>query len=122
MDFARVKKVWEAEGVKKLEGIKPGQFVYIEEKIGDRVWRFKGIVIKVHNPSHADGTFTVRGEVAGVKVEKIYPFSFPNFKKVEVLDEYKVRRAKLYYLREKIGRQARLRSKKGAAKGKVLTQ
>ncbi len=112
MDFEVLKKIWEEKGMADLKNIKPGQLVYIEEKIGDRLWRFKGIVIKTRKPQHADGTFTIRGEVAGIKVEKIYPFAFPNFKKVEILDEYKIRRAKLYYLREKVGRQAKLRSKK----------
>jgi len=59
-------------------------------------------VIKVKNPNQADGTFTIRGTVAGVEIEKIYPLSFKKFEKVLLLDEYKVRRAKLYYIREKI--------------------
>ena len=112
MDFERLKKVWWEQQDNMLKNIKPGQLINIREKIWDRVWRFKGIVLKVKKPSHPDGTFTVRGEVAGIKVEKIYPFSFANFEKVEIVDEYKIRRAKLYYLRNKVGRQAKLKSKR----------
>jgi len=95
--------------------IKPGQLLeiheIIKEKNNERIWKFKGIVIKVQNPNHPTGTFTVRGEVAGVIVEKVYPLSYPNFKKIVLLDQWKIRRDKLYYLREKVGRKAmKLRS------------
>ena len=43
-------------------------------------------------------------------MEKIYPFSFNKFEKVLLLDEYKVRKSKLYYMRDKIGKDARLKS------------
>jgi large subunit ribosomal protein L19 len=74
------------------------------------------LVLKVKKPSNPDGTFTVRGDVAGVVVEKIYPLSFPKFDKVILLDEYKTRQAKLYYLRDKIGKDARMKSKITASK------
>jgi large subunit ribosomal protein L19 len=114
MNFERVKAVHAQNNVNILE-VKPGMFLEIHEKLGEsegnRVWRFKGLVIKVKNPNQADGTFTVRGTVAGNEVEKIYPLSFKKFEKVLLLDEYKVRRAKLYYIREKIGKDARMKSK-----------
>jgi large subunit ribosomal protein L19 len=44
-------------------------------------------------------------------VEKIYPLSFTKFKKVVLLDEFKARRSKLYYLRDKIGKDAKMKSK-----------
>jgi len=59
-------------------------------------------VIKVKKPNHPDGTFTVRGEAARMKIEKIYPLSFEGFEKVILLDDYKIRRSKLYYIRTKI--------------------
>jgi hypothetical protein len=68
------------------------------------------LVIKVKNPNQPDGTFTIRGEVARMTIEKIYPLSFPNFDKVLLLDDYKIRRSKLYYIREKIGKDARFKS------------
>ena len=86
----------------------------LHEEVGDesnkRIWKFKGLVIKVQKSNHADGTFTIRGKTAGHTIEKIYPLSFPNFKQVMLLDEYKIRRAKLYYIRDKVGKDARMSS------------
>ncbi len=113
MDFPRVKTVRDKNEVEILP-IKPGMQLEIHEKLEwewNRVWRFKCIVLKVKNPQHWDGTFTVRWEVAGIKVERIYPLSFKNFKKVILLDESKVRRSKLYYLRDKVGKGAKMKSK-----------
>jgi len=114
MNFDRLKAVHAQNNVNILE-VKPGMFLEIHEKLSEwdwkRVWRFKWLVIKVKNPNQADGTFTIRGTVAGVEIEKIYPLSFKKFEKVLLLDEYKVRRAKLYYIREKIWKDARMKSK-----------
>ena len=94
--------------------IKPGMQLEVHEEIGEgnnkRIWRFKWLVVKVRKPNHPDGTFTMRGKTAGHTIEKIYPLSFPNFKKVILLDKYKIRRAKLYYIREKIGKDAKMKS------------
>jgi large subunit ribosomal protein L19 len=118
MNFPRVKAFHDNHEYSILP-VKAGMFLEIHEKLGEennRVWRFKGLVIKVHNPKHPDGTFTIRGMVAGVEVEKIYPLSFNKFEKVNLLDEYKIRRAKLYYIREKVGKDARFKSKITAEK------
>ncbi len=114
MNFERLKKIWEQKGYNILD-VKPGQYLEIHEKIkernNERIWKFKGLVIRVKNPNHPTGTFTVRWEVAGVVVEKTYPLSYPNFKKIILLDQYRIRRAKLYYIREKVGKKAmKLRS------------
>lgn len=113
MNFPRVKALHDKHEYSILP-VKAGMFLEIHEKLGEennRVWRFKGLVIKVKNPQHPDGTFTIRGMVAGVEVEKIYPLSFNKFDKVTLLDDYKIRRAKLYYIREKVGKDARFKSK-----------
>jgi len=113
MNFERIKALQEKNNVSLLD-VKPGMFLEIHEKLeGDnnRVWRFKGLVIKVKKPQNADGSFTIRGNVAGVDVEKIYPLSFTKFEKVTLLDDYKIRKSKLYYIREKIGKDARMKSK-----------
>lgn len=83
---------------------------HVGEENNKRIWRFKGLVIKVKKKNHADGTFTIRGKVAGNTIEKIYPLSFPNFAQVLLLDRYKIRRAKLYYIRDKVGKDARMNS------------
>lgn len=114
MNFERVKALHDKNNTNILD-VKPGMFLEVHEKIWDgennRVWKFKWLVIKVKKPQNADWSFTMRGTVAGVTVEKIYPLSFIKFEKVLLLDEYKVRRAKLYYIREKIGKAARMTSK-----------
>ena len=115
MDFGRVKAV-QQKHTQALLPVKTGMLLEIYENIGEageasRTWKFKWLVIKVHNPQHTDGTFTVRGECSGVTVEKIYPMSFGKFKKVLLLDDYKTRKSKLYYIREKVGKDARFKSK-----------
>ncbi len=112
MNIERLKHFYDNNGAKILE-IKPGMNIEIHEKDVEtsRIRRFKCLVIKVKKPQHADGSFTVRGMVAGVVIEKIYPLSFNKFDKIILLDEYKVRRAKLYYIREKVGKDARFKSK-----------
>jgi len=119
MNFERLKDLYDKHNYSVL-GVKPGMLLEIHEKVGDwennRIWKFKCLVLKVKKPNNPDGTFTVRGEVAGVVLEKIYPLSFPKFDKVILLDEYKTRQAKLYYLRDKVGKDARMKSKITAAK------
>ncbi|PJA49235.1 MAG: 50S ribosomal protein L19 [candidate division SR1 bacterium CG_4_9_14_3_um_filter_40_9] len=113
MDFARIKHLQE-KNENEILPVKPGMLLEIHEKLegeNNRIWKFKCLVLKVKNPQHADGTFTVRGDVAGVMVEKIYPLSFTKFKKVILLDAFKTRKSKLYYLRDKIGKDAKMKSK-----------
>lgn len=111
MNIQRLQALRASKGYHILP-IKPGMQLELHEEIGEgsnkRVWRFKGLVIKTYKPNHADGTFTIRGKSSGHTIEKIYPLSFPNFKKVILLDEYKIRRAKLYYIRDKVGKDARM--------------
>jgi len=113
MNYNRLKNIYDKNQNTVLP-VRPGMFLEIHEVVWDwdtkRIWKFKCLVIKVKKPNHPDGTFTVRGEVARMTVEKIYPLSFPNFDKVILLDDYKIRRSKLYYIREKIWKDARFKS------------
>ena len=113
MNFNRVKNLAEKNNYSVLD-LKPGQLLEIYEKIwewdSNRTWKFKWLVIKVKKPKHADGTFTVRGTVADVEVEKIYPLSFNKFEKIILLDEFKTRKSKLYYLRDKVWKAAKMKS------------
>ena len=88
--------------------------IEVHEKVWEgsteRIWKFRGLVIKTRKENHPDGTFTMRWTCSWVTVEKIYPFSFNKFEKVLLLDEYKVRKSKLYYMRDKIWKDARLKS------------
>lgn len=112
-NFDRLKNVYNNNKYGILP-ITPGMLLEIHENVweGDtkRVLKFKGLVIKVKKANHPDGTFVIRGEAARMTVEKIYPLSFPNFDKVLLMDDYKIRRSKLYYIRTKVGKDARFKS------------
>ena len=81
--------------------------VYYKIKEGDkeRIQPFEGVVIRIRG-SGAGKTFTVRRESFGVGIERIFPYYSPNIEKIEVIKIGKVRRAKLYYLRELRGKEA----------------
>jgi len=68
------------------------------------------LVIQVKKPSHPDGSFTIRGTVAGIVVERIFPLGFSKFEKVILLDQYKTRRVRLNYIRDKVGKDAKMKS------------
>ena len=112
-NFERLKNVYNSNKYGILP-ITPGMILEIHENVweGDtkRILKFKGLVIKVKKANHPDGTFTIRGDAARMTVEKIYPLSFPNFDKVLLIDDYKIRRSKLYYIRTKVGKDARFKS------------
>jgi large subunit ribosomal protein L19 len=79
-----------------------------------RVQVFEGIVIK-RQGAGARETFTVRKQSFGVGVERTFPMHSPKIEKIEVTAIGDVNRAKLYYLRGKVGKRARVRAKRGVA-------
>lgn len=95
---------------KRPPGIGDTVQVYVRIKEGDkeRIQKFEGTVIAVHNGGPRT-TFTVRKIASGVGVERIFPLYSPFVDTVEVKSRHKVRRAKLYYLRELRGKKARLK-------------
>ena len=74
----------------------------------ERIQTYEGTVIKRQNGG-ARETFTVRKLSSGVGVEKTWPLYSPNVEKVEVVRRGKVRRAKLFYLRERVGKRAKVK-------------
>ena len=86
--------------------------VYIKIKEGnrERIQMFEGIVIRKKNGGISE-TFTVRRISYGVGVEKTFPLHSPNVEKVEVVRRGKVRRARLYYLRDRVGKAAKVKEK-----------
>lgn len=93
---------------KKL-GIRPGDTVRVWQKIQEkgktRLQAFEGLVLSRKHGTEAGATFTVRRTTGGVGVEKIYPLYSPNIDKIEIVKRSKVRRAKLYHIREKVARE-----------------
>ena len=84
--------------------------VKIKEGNRERIQIFTGIVIKRQN-SGLNETFTVRKISSGVGVERAFPVYSPKIAKVEVKRYGKVRRAKLYYLRDRVGKAAKTKEK-----------
>lgn len=93
--------------------VRVGQTVIVHQKIKEgekeRVQRFEGLVIQVKGDKGVNQTFTVRAIVSGVGVEKIFPTHSPSIEKIEIVKQSKVRRARLYYMRERSGKSARLK-------------
>ena len=93
-------------------GIGDGVKVYIKITEGEktRTQMFEGTVIARHGGGISE-TFTVRRVSYGVGVEKTFPLHSPNVEKIVVFREAKVRRAKLYYLRSRVGKAAKVKEK-----------
>ena len=83
-------------------------YVKIIEGTTERIQQFQGTVIARHG-SGIEETFTVRRVQAGQGVERIFPVNSPRIDKIEVVRRGLVRRAKLYYLRDKVGKAARVK-------------
>ena len=86
--------------------------VKIREGNKERVQVFQGTVIQRRNPNTNGETFTVRKISNGIGVERIFPVLSPNIDKIEVLRLGKVRRARLFYLRGRQGKAARVKERK----------
>ncbi|MFC1802024.1 50S ribosomal protein L19 [Patescibacteria group bacterium] len=95
---------------KKL-GVKSGDtvrvWVKIQEKDKVRLQAFEGLVLAVKHGAEAGSTFTVRKVSNGVGIERIFPLYSPIIDKIEIIKRAKVRRSKLYYIREKVAREIR---------------
>jgi len=103
----------EAELVRKdLPRIESGYTVKVHVKVKEgekeRIQVFQGVIIAIRGGGMR-ASFTVRKISSGVGVERIFPLNSPTIGKIEVLRRGKVRRAKLYYLREKLGKAGRLK-------------
>jgi len=96
------------ESRKKID-LRPGDKVRVWQKIKEkektRLQAFEGLVIARKHGREPGATFTVRAILEGVGVERIFPLYSPMIDKVEVLKRSKVRRAKLYHIREKAAKE-----------------
>lgn len=108
---------------KKL-GIRPGDTVRVHQKIVEtkkgkaankkevstknvRTQVFEGLVLAVKHGTEPGATFTVRATLSGIGVERVFPLYAPFIEKIEIVKRSKVRRAKLYFIREKVARDVR---------------
>ncbi len=98
-----------------LPSLETGDTVRVHYRITEgaktRIQVFEGVVIKQHNGG-AGASFTVRKVSFQVGVERVFPKHSPLIEKLEITGQAKVRRAKLYYLRERRGKAARLKPRK----------
>ena len=85
-------------------------YAKIKEGARERVQVFEGTVLKRQNGGNRE-TFTVRKTSGGIGVEKTWPIHSPNVEKVEVVRYGKVRRAKLNYLRDRVGKRAKVKER-----------
>ena len=96
---------------RKTLDIRSGDTVRVMQKIKEedktRLQAFEGIVLAVKHGKEAGGTFTVRKVIDEVGVERIFPIYSPNIESIEILKRAKVRRSKLYYIREKATKELR---------------
>ena len=108
-----------AKDISNLDFFKPGDTVAVSYKIvegsKERIQIFRGDVIQIKGAG-VSKTFTVRKISNGVGVERIFPLNSPNIVEVKNLKKGRVRRARLYYLRELSGKSARVREKKFSKK------
>ncbi len=93
---------------------KAGDLVRVHVKIvegkRERIQVFEGYVIAIKNSGNRK-TFRVRRESYGIGVERVFPLNSPRIEKIEVVRRGKVRRAKLYYLRQRVGKAAQVKQR-----------
>ena len=105
--------------------LRPGDTVRVMQKIEEkgkyRLQAFEGLVLARKHGTEAGGTFTVRRVASGVGVEKIFPLYSPMIDSIEVTKRARVRRAKLYYIRDKVAREARRQLRRSRMMGGGMT-
>ena len=104
----------------ELPALRSGMTVRVHHKIiegsKERTQIFEGVIIKLSSGSGLSKTVTVRKVVEGIGVEKVFPVHSPVIAKIEVVKSGKVRRAKLYFMRGRSGKSAKLYDKKKVRK------
>lgn len=121
MDFIKlVDEAFANENVANFPQFKAGDTITVTYRIkeGDkeRLQKFRGVVLQIKGGSPATKTFTIRKISSGVGVERIFPFNSPFIDSIEVNKYGKVRRARIFYLRQLAGKKARIKERKYTAK------
>ena len=121
MDLIKVvEQSFANEKVASYPEFKAGDTITVTSMIkeGDkfRLQNFRGTVIQISGATPYTRTFTVRKVSGGIGVEKIFPYQSPSIEKIEINKYGKVRRARIFYLRDLSGKKARIKEKKFVAK------
>jgi len=110
--MSEIRAIEAAQMKAELDNFKVGDTVKVHFKIvegkTERIQIYEGLVIAMKN-SGSGKTFTVRKNSYGVGVERVFPIHSPRIARVELVRPGKVRRAKLYYIRDKIGKAAKIK-------------
>ena len=88
----------------------------IKEGDKERLQKFKGVVIQICGATPFTRTFTIRKVSGGVGVERIFPYELPSIESIEVNKYGKVRRARIFYIRDLAGKKARIKERKFVSK------
>lgn len=109
-------KLLQKESQKQKPDFRVGDTVEVHARVSqgdkERIQKFKGVVISFRRPNQTNASFTVRKVTQGVGVEKVFPLYSPKINQVNILKQGKVRRSKLYYLRELSAKKSRIKERK----------
>jgi large subunit ribosomal protein L19 len=109
-----VEKEFATERKEEFPDFRPGDTINVHVKIKEgnkeRIQQFQGTVIQRRGEGNGE-SFTVRKVSNGIGVERIFPIVSPSVEKIEILKKGKVRRAKLYYMKGRHGKAARIKEK-----------
>lgn len=99
--------------IKKFPPLRAGDIVrvhkHIKEGDRERIQVFKGLIIAIKGKQSSSPTITIRRESQGIGVEATFPIHLPSIEKIDLLRRSKVRRAKLYYMRDRTGKAAKMK-------------
>ncbi len=110
MDLIKIAEEAFATPKKEFDSFGPGDTVTVAYRIKERIQQYRGVVIKINGQGDKK-RFTVRKISDGIGVERIFPMESPFIESITVMKYGKVRRAKLYYLRNLTGKKARIKER-----------
>lgn len=107
-----VREAYSSDKAKNIPSFRSGDTVAVHARITEgsksRIQIFQGTVIAVKARGKLEGHFRVRKISSGIGVERVFPFHSPNVEKVEVISKGRARQSKLFYLRDRAGKSARI--------------